>query len=202
MTAFSRRTLQTAALGLALMAAGAAPAWSQAAPGSAPIVGISTVTSASGSAKITALNQSTRMVTLVFSDGRSGSYKAGDAVQNLAQMNVGDTIEVAYEERQSFVLSGPNARTPRDREVTGSVRTGPGQVPAGAVASQTVLNWIVVSANVAGSTISLVDPAGGQVRTFDVRTAEGRAELPRVKPGDKLTSISTELIIIAVVPKR
>jgi hypothetical protein len=59
-----------------------------------------------------------------------------------------------------------------------------------------------VRTDVAANTISLVDPGGGQIRTFDVRTAEGRAQLPRVKAGDKLTAISTELILVAVTSKR
>jgi hypothetical protein len=70
------------------------------------------------------------------------------------------------------------------------------------MARETVTSWTVVRTDVAGNTISLVDPAGGQIRTFDVRTPEGRSQLPRVKPGDKLTAVSTELLLIAVAPKR
>jgi hypothetical protein len=100
------------------------------------------------------------------------------------------------------VLSGPNTATPRDRDLAAAVGAAPGQAPAGAVARETVLSWTVVRTNVAANTISLVNPAGGQIRTFDVRTPQGRAELPRVKPGDKLTAISAELLVVAVTKKR
>jgi hypothetical protein len=185
-------------LGVVLIASGAATAWSQ----GAPITGISTVSAYSGTAKITAVDTATRTVSLAFPDGRTGTYKVGDVVQNLAQVRVGDTIEGAYEERLGFVLSGPNTATPDNRAVAAGVRATPSQMPAGAVAREIVVSWTVVRTDVAGNTISLVNPAGGQVRTFDVRTPEGRAQLPRVKAGDKLTAISTELLMVAVTPKR
>ncbi len=197
-----RRAATMAAIVIAL--ATSATAWSQApaVPGSAPITGFQLVTTSSGSARITAIDPATRTVALAFSDGQAGSYRVGDAVQNLAQFKVGDSIDVFYEEWLSFVLSGPNAPTPADRSITGSMVTGPGRAPAGAAANQTVVNWVVVRTDVPGNTIALVNPAGGQVRSFAVKSVAGRAELPRVKPGDKLTAISTELIVMAVVPKR
>jgi hypothetical protein len=203
MIIISRRAASMAALAIAFAASFAAMAWSQApaAPGTQPITGFQVVTNSVGSAKVTAINPASRMVTLAFSDGRTGSYKVSDSIP-IGQLGVGDTIEASYEEWLSFVLSGPDARTPADREVAGAVRTGPGQMPAGAVANQTVVTWIVVSTDVPGNTLSMVNPAGGQVRTFAVKSAAGRAELPRVKPGDRLTAISNEFIVVAVVPKR
>jgi len=198
MLMLSNKTVGAAALGAVLILSGAATAWSQ----GAPIGGISSVSTYSGAARVTAIDPATRRVTLVFADGRTGSYKVGDAVQNLDQVRVGDTVDGAYEDRLSFVLSGPNTATPRDRDLSAVVRAAPGQVPAGAAARETVLTWTVVRTDVAANTISLVNPAGGQIRTFNVRTPQGRAELPRVKPGDRLTAISTELLVVAVTPKR
>jgi hypothetical protein len=203
MMVVSRRAASTAALAIAFAVSFAAAAWSQApaARGTQPITGFQVVTNSVGSAKVTAINPGARMVTLAFSDGRTGSYKVSDTIQ-IGRLGIGDTIEASYEEWLSFVLSGPDARTPADRDIAGAVRTGPGQVPAGAVANQTVVTWIVVGTDVPANTLSLVNPAGGQVRTFAVKSAAGRAELPRVKPGDRLTAISTELIVVAVVPNR
>jgi hypothetical protein len=184
--------------GALLIVAGTATAWSQ----TAPLGGMSTVSTYSGSAKITAVDQANRTVTLAFADGRTATYKVGTAVQNLAQVSVGDTLDGAYEDRMSFVLSGPNTATPRDREVLAAVRAAPGQAPAGAIGRDVVTSWTVVSTNVSANTISLVNPAGGQVRTFDVRSPEGRAQLPNVKSGDKLTVISSELVVVAVSGKR
>ncbi len=136
---------------------------------------IAMVSSSSGPAKVIAINQAMRVVTLAFPDGRSGNYKMAGAVQNFGQVNVGDTIDVSTEQRVSFALPGLATAAP---------------------------GWTVVSADVAANTISVVDPTNGQVRTFDARTAEGRAVLPQVKPGDRLTAFATELVVVTVVPTR
>lgn len=169
--------------------------------GTQPITGISTTTSVSVDGRITAVDPATRMVTVATSDGRTVTGKVSERVGNLGQLKVGDRIDAGYEEKMSFVLSGPNTPTPASRVVGGTVIEG-GRQPAGASATQAVATWTVVSANTAASTISLVDPNSGPVHTYDVRTPEGKAELARVKPGDKLTAIYTELVFAAVTPKK
>ena len=64
--------------------------------------------------------------------------------------------------------------------------------------SKEALRLAVVQAN----TITLVEVAGGQVRTFNVNEPAARAALPRVKPGDFLTIIEKQLLVAAVVPRR
>ena len=59
-----------------------------------------------------------------------------------------------------------------------------------------------MSTDVAAGTVSLVNPNGGQVQTYSVATPEGRAQLPRVKPGDSLTAISTAVLVVSIVPKK
>ena len=54
----------------------------------------------------------------------------------------------------------------------------------------------------ANNKISLVNPGGGEVRTFSVTTPEGRSQLPRVKPGDQLTAVNTQVLIVAITPKK
>jgi hypothetical protein len=190
-----------AVVGLVIGMATTTTAMGQGAPGTRPITGISMTSSDSAEGQVTAINQGTRMVTLALTDGRTVSGKVSEIVQNLAQVKIGDRVAIAYEEKLSFVLSGPNAATPSDRMAVAAVGAGPGQKPSGGVASTAVVSWLVVSTNVAANKISLVNPNGGQIRTFDVLTPEGRAELPRVKPGDRLTVISTEIVVGAVTPK-
>ena len=47
----------------------------------------------------------------------------------------------------------------------------------------------------------LVDPGGGQVRTFKVQNDAARANLSRVKPGDNLTAISVDVAAIGLTRK-
>ena len=66
---------------------------------------------------------------------------------------------------------------------------------------QPIANWWVVGVDPATGTISLVNPAGGAVRSYNVTTPEGRAQLPRVKVGDSLTAINTPVLVVSITPK-
>lgn len=186
-----------AALAAAIMTAGATGARSQV-PGSEPIVGITTTTTATDTAKVTALDLGTRTMTLTFQDGTTSTGKAADAVQNLPQVKVGDTVLAAYQERLSFVLSDPNAKTPTNRDMVGAIAAAPGKRPAGVLASQQVKTFYVVAVNPGASTISVVNPNGGRVRTVNVTQAAAQKDLSRVKPGDKLTVIDTQVLFVGV----
>jgi len=96
------------------------------------------------------------------------------SVANFAQTKVGDMVSLAFEDRLTFVLSGPNTRTPGDRDTSVTVATGGGGSVAGASAGQAVANWWVTGVNPSAGTISLINPGGGEVRTYNVTTPEGR----------------------------
>lgn len=197
---FNKRRLIAAALAGSFLAASCA--FAQGAPGTKPIVGLSTVTTYSVDGRITAIDPATRMVTLTTPGGATVNHKTSAAVSNLGVLKVGDEVFVGYEEKLSFVLSGPNARPPRDRNTSVVVGASGPKAEAGAAASQAVANWWVVGVDVAGGKLSLVNPAGGQVRTYSVVTPEGRAELPRVKTGDYLTAIDSLVLVVSITPKK
>ena len=201
MHSISRRIASRAFFGLAFVAAVASTAWCQAASPGQPITGISSVTHYSSEARVSAIDTATRTITLALSDGRTVQRKVSEAVQNLGLVKLGDVVLVTYEQKMSFVLSGPQASTPSER-VVGVVAGAKANNSSGAIVAKTaVANWTVVRTDVAGNTISLVDPTGGQVLTFDVITTAGRTALPRVKPGDGLTAVDTQIAVITITPK-
>lgn len=195
----TKRFLIAAALAGTLATATAGAAFAQSP--TQPVVGISTVTTYSVDATITAIDPVKRTVTFTGPAGRSVVYNVGEGVK-MDTTKVGDLVSVGFEDRLTFVLSGPNARPPRDRDVNVmAAARGPNAV-AGVDANQAVLNWWVTAVDPANNKISLVTPGGGEVRTFSVTTPEGRAQLPRVKPGDNLTAVNTQVLIVAITPKR
>ena len=201
MDVISRRLASGTLLGLVFVAAAAPAAWSQAASPDQPITGISSVTRYSSEARVSAMDAATRTITLTQSDGQTVQRKVGEAVQNLGLVKLGDLVSVTYEQKMSFVLSGPQAATPGERQV-GVVAAAQSNYSSGAVVATTaVVNWTVVRTDVAANTISLVDPAGGQILTFDVTTTAGRVALPRVRPGDTLTAVDTQIAVITITPK-
>ena len=83
--------------------------------------------------------------------------------------------------------------------MTGAVETNQGV--AGARVSKSIANWWVVGVNPAANNITLVNPGGGEVRTYDVTSEMGRQQLPRVKPGDGLTMIDSRVAVASITPK-
>ena len=166
-----------------------------------PIVGISTTVTYSIDATISAIDPAKRTVTFTGPAGRSLTSSVGPGV-TMDTSKVGDRVSVSYEEKLSFVLSGPNTATPGGRDVGVTAAASTGTRAAGVMADQTVANWLVTGVNTSANTISLVNPNGGEVRTYSVATPEGRAQLPRVKTGDKLTAIDTSVLVVAISPKK
>ena len=191
----SRRILIAGAFAGTALAAGGAFAQNQA------TVGISTVTTYSADARITAVDPSARTVSLAFTNGATTTRTVSPAVADFSARKVGDMVSVGFEDRLTFVLSGPNVATPRDRDRSVTAAASTGQSAAGVSASEAIANWWVVGVNPAGGTISLVNPAGGEVRTYNVTTPAGREQLPRVKIGDSLTAINTQVLVVAITPK-
>ena len=192
----NRRYLIAGALVGAILAAGDAFAQGQA------TVGISTVTTYSSDARITAVDPAARTVSLAFTNGATATRTVSPAVANFGASRVGDMVSVGFEDTLTFVLSGPNVATPRNRDTSvTATASATGMGAAGVSASESIGNWWVVGVNPAANTISLVNPAGGAVRTYNVTTQAGREQLPRVKVGDSLTAINTQVLVVSITPK-
>lgn len=151
-------------------------------------------------AKITAVDPATRMITLQAETGATATIHAGDEVRNFAQIKVGDTL-VAREERAiNFKVLPPGSKIPDNAVVTGVARAKPGQKPAagaGAVGTKTV---IITGVDVASKTVTIVEPGGGNEHTLQVRNPERQAMLPQVHPGDLLVITYSEAVTLQVVP--
>jgi hypothetical protein len=192
---FSRRSLITAVLAVSALAGGNAFAQGQA------TVGIQTVTTYSADARITAVDPNARTVTVTYADGAVRTHSVSPAVANFGATRIGDTVSLSFEDTRTFVLSGPNTPTPRPRDTSVTAAAATGGSVAGASASMSIANWWVVGVDPAANTITLVSPNSGPVRTYNVTTPAGREQLPRVKVGDSLTDISSQLLVMSITPK-
>ena len=96
---------------------------------------------------------------------------------------------------------GAGGATPPAGGASAAIAVDSSRGAAGARMSNTIANWTVVGVDPAANTITLVNPGGGEVRTYDVPTAAGRQQLPRVKRGDSLTEINSRLAVASIKPK-
>ena len=191
----SRRSLMVMALAGSALAGGDAFAQGQA------TVGIQTTTHYSIVGRIAAVDTNARTLTITSADGTNRMLNVSPMAANITSTKVGDNVEVAVEDTRTFVLSSPGVQTPGSGAASAAVAVETSQGVAGARLSQSIGNWVVVSVNPAANTITLVNPGGGEVRTYDVTTDAGRQQLPRVKQGDSLTELNSRLVVAAITPK-
>ena len=152
--------------------------------------------------RIDRINAEQRIVAFTYlSSGKSDRMKVEPQVRNFDVLKVGDVVAARTEERTSVVLSSPGASLPASR-VAGGMRDTAAQVPSAEITRQSVVSYRVVGVDMARNTISLVDTAGGEINTLEVKDPTQRAYLNQVKPGDGLTLIETHLLALSLEPVR
>jgi hypothetical protein len=173
-----------------------APAFAQA----GDMAGIGHTESVSARATVMAVDQQTRVVTLVGPGGNTLTLKVGDQVRNLAQVKSGDIVVAHYYTSTAYVLAPPGTTLPKDSLTAAGARTAQGEKPGAAVGTKMVVSGLVVGVDPDLHTVSLVDPNGGQVRSIKVVTPQGLSSMKLIKIGDTITAIITEAVLVGVEP--
>jgi hypothetical protein len=151
-------------------------------------------------AKVTAIDQAARTVTLVGPQGRSVTLKVDDEVRNLPQVKPRDTVNVRYHASVTYVLSPRGSKMPDNSLTAAGARAAPGQMPGGAIGAKMVMTWTVVGVDPAAHTLQFIEPSGGQIRTENVVTPEGQQSMKMVNVGDTITGVISEALAVAVEP--
>ena len=173
------------------------PAWGQA----AGMGGIGSSQRITARAKVQAIDLANREATLVGPQGNVFTVHVSDAVHNLDQVKAGDTVVVTYcPPRSCWCCRRREPRISADEANAAFARAPKGHVPAAALGTRVIVTGTVVGVDIPDNTISLVDPLGGQVHTFNVTDPRRQAALKRVKVGDTLTAIGTEALAIGLQP--
>lgn len=146
-------------------------------------------------AKIVAIDQATRMVTLQGPAGRKVTMKVSDQVKNLAQVKAGDELVVKYMEAVSLALEKSTAGRSETQTMTGPVTAPAGAKPGVGEARQTVIVAAVQSVDAAKGMVVLEGPNGNYVEM----KAKNPALLKDVKAGDKVKATYTEAVVMEVV---
>jgi Cu/Ag efflux protein CusF len=162
--------------------------------------GIAHTESISARAVVKMIDLQTRTVTLASSGGSIIVLKVAERVQNLSQVKPGDTVIAHYYTSSAYVLAPPGTKLPGDSVTIAGARAVPGEKPGAAVESKMVVSGLVVAVDPTLHTVSLVDPAGGQVRAVNVVTPEGQQSMKLIKVGDTITAIITEAVLVGVEP--
>jgi hypothetical protein len=148
-------------------------------------------------ARVAAVDQQTRVVTLIGPDGGRTTFRADEAVKNLPQVKVGDEVVGTLVETLLIEVRKPS---PDDKATAASVTdvvatAEPGQKPAGLFVRQVQALYTVESIDKAKGGGTLRDASGKS--TFV--KARDPAVLDRVKVGDTVVVTLTEGLKLEVV---
>ena len=148
-------------------------------------------------ARVEAIDQQTRVVTLVDADGNRTTFRADEAVRNLPQVRVGDVVVGELMESVAVEVRPATAEEKAAPASIAALAAGaePGQKPAGLFARQVKALYTIESIDKAAGGGTLRDAEGGShfVKVRDPSV------LDRVKVGDPVVVTLTEALRIEVI---
>ena len=142
---------------------------------------------------ITALDVATRDVTLKTDKGEEISFVAGPDVQRLADIKVGDRVEIQYYESLTLKLSKVEGGTPSTSDTATEMRAEPTELPGGIKSQSTTITAKITAVDAKAGTVTLVGPKGRSV-TLDVEADI----LAKVKVGDLVSAVYTQAVAASV----
>ena len=146
------------------------------------------------SAVVEAIDQKTRMVTLRDSEGKTITFRADEAVRNLAQVSRGDRVDVTYYRSLVMDLHKKGQATPGVAAASGAGRAAPGATP-GAVGGQTIQMIATIRALDRKNQTATLEGPSGELTTVSVRNP---AQFDVAKVGDLVEINYTEAVAISV----
>ena len=148
-------------------------------------------------ASVTAIDQSTRLITLRGPRGGELTFEASDEVQNFGQVEVGDIVTLSYE--QTYIATRTNeAEMSTAMPVTvGAAVAESGERPGAAVGAMATMTVRVESVGPGGTTATYTQP-DGQLQAITIQTEEGQAFARSLRPGEIVRLTQAEAIAIVV----
>ena len=153
-------------------------------------------------ARITALNPTSRAVTLQGRSGQEVSVVAGPDVR-LDMLKVGDTVSAQYYRSVGFMVvpaSGGNGTPEAPDNAVTQMMARPVKAPGGVAVQVTKVSGTVVGIDMASHSVDLVNPTGGGIYTFAVTDPKHIALLPHLKIGDTITAVVSEALAVKIEP--
>jgi len=143
-------------------------------------------------ATVTAIDPSTRMVTLKGEKGQTFDVEAGPEVKNFDQIKVGDVVKATYTESLAFKLV-PKGETPA---APAAASQGVARIPGGAAVGQQVTSSFKVASVDPKTNILWVTLQNGDTKEIHVQDPEAQARLKKLSPGDVVSVTYTESVAL------
>jgi len=149
------------------------------------------------SATITAIDKSSRTITLKGPKGDELKIEAGPEVKNFDQLRVGDDVEMRYRETLALELKKGGGMKVEKTEKAGAVGAKPGATPAGVVGRQVTVVGDVIKVDAATQTVTVKGPQ----RTVELKVRDPE-QFKLIAVGDQIQATYTEALALAVTPAK
>lgn len=150
-------------------------------------------------ATVEAVDMDKRVVTVKGPEGNLVDIVAGDKVKNLAQVKVGDTVDITYYESIAVKVFKPGEAPQGEAATVAAERLAkPGEKPSGIAGAQVTITAKVESISPKKTSVTL-KMSDGKFKTVKV---EDKKNLDNVKVGDEVVITVTETLAIAVKPAK
>ena len=148
-------------------------------------------------ATITAIDKSTRDVTLKGPQGNEITVTAGQEVKNFDKLKVGDKVDLQYLEALTLELKKGGGLVVGRTEKAAADSAKPGAKPGAAAGRQVTIVADVVATDPAKQTITLKGPQ----RTVDLRIPDAE-QFKRIAKGDQVEAKYTQAVALTVEPAK
>jgi hypothetical protein len=149
------------------------------------------------SATITAIDKSSRTITLKGPKGDEVKVEAGPEVKNFDQLKVGDVVDMRYRETLALELKKGGGMKVEKTEKAGAVGAKPGETPAGVVGRQVTVVGDVIKVGAATQTVTVKGPQ----RTVELKVRDPE-QFKLIAVGDQIQATYTEALALSVTPAK
>jgi Cu/Ag efflux protein CusF len=145
-------------------------------------------------AKIEAIDKTTRQVTLKDKEGDTETIKCGPEVKRFDELKVGDTVTFRYYESIAYAIRKPGQPSGMPTQTGPTVTRSQGPKPGGTISQQETATVTLKAIDAKVPSVTVVTEDGRTV-SFKV---EDKKNLKDVKVGDKVEITYTEAFMISV----
>jgi hypothetical protein len=149
------------------------------------------------SATITAIDKSSRTITLRGPKGDQVKVDAGPEIKNFDQLKVGDVVDMRYRESLALELKKGGGLKVEKTEKAGAMGAKPGETPAGVVGRQVSVVGDVIKLDAATQTVTVKGPQ----RTVELKVRDPE-QFKLIAVGDQIQATYTEALALAVTPAK
>jgi Cu/Ag efflux protein CusF len=157
--------------------------------------GIDSVEVVKVTATVEKIDLEKRRITLLLDDGKKKTYKVDNRVQNLAQVKVGDHLEMAFTE-EILIVVGKSNETPSAAS-TEQVSLAPDGAKPGVVMVETSsVSAQILAVDAQNHRVTLLDPDG---KKKTIKVSKKMTNLDDLKVGDTVDMLITDSTVVEIV---